>query len=283
MHHFIETNGIKLHYLEAGDGAGEPLILLHGLTANATSFNGLIHAGLAENRHVRMIDLRGRGLSDKPESDYRMADHAADIIGLMDALEIDSVVLGGHSFGGLLTLYIAANFPDRVKKLVVIDAAAAAARQEVVEIIRPSLQRLERTVPSKEQFISAMQAAPYFHDGFWDADLEAYYRADIEMLDDGSVRTRSRAAHIGQVIDGVLAEDWFGHLAKIKQPVLLLNASEGLGPAGSAPVLSTEGAMETVNALADCTYQQVSGNHMTMLFGKFAPGIVQAINTFIDA
>ena len=102
---FIETNGIRLHYLEHG-GDGPTLILTHGLTANAHSFDGLIGAGLATGIRVLSVDLRGRGESDKPESGYTMADHAADMLGMFDTLDIDSVILGGHSFGGLLTYYL---------------------------------------------------------------------------------------------------------------------------------------------------------------------------------
>lgn len=282
MEHFIETNGIKLHYFVDEGGEGEPLVMLHGLTATAANFDGLIHAGLAKKRRVIRADLRGRGLSDKPDSDYTMADHAGDVIGLLDSLEMESVVLGGHSFGGLLTFYMAATFPDRVKKLVIIDAAAEAARTDVVELIRPSLQRLENTVPSEEAFIQAMKGVRYYHDGFWDPQLEAYYRADIETLEDGSVRTHARAAHIDQAITGVLAEDWFGHLAKITQPVLLLHAPEGFGPPGTPSVISVEGAQTTRDMLQNCTYKQMPGNHITMVFGKYAPGIVQEIDTFID-
>ena len=63
----------RLHYLEAG-GEGLPLVLVPGLTANAHSFDGLLRAGLGDALHVLVFDARGRGLSDKPEFGYAMAD-----------------------------------------------------------------------------------------------------------------------------------------------------------------------------------------------------------------
>src|SRR5512138_8093 len=85
MDRFIRTNGLQLHYLEhLGDGL--PIVLLPGLTANAHAFDGLIQAGLSPRFHALALDLRGRGLSDAPEDGYTMADHAADVIGLLDAL-----------------------------------------------------------------------------------------------------------------------------------------------------------------------------------------------------
>ena len=109
MGKFSQVNGIRLHYLD--HAGGDPVVvLLPGLTANAQSFDGLIGAGLCPAHRVLALDLRGRGLSDKPPSGYSLAAHAADVIGLLDALQLERVVLGGHSFGGLLSFYLAANF-----------------------------------------------------------------------------------------------------------------------------------------------------------------------------
>ena len=125
MGKFVHANGIQLHYL-AYPGAGPTLLLLPGLTANAHCFAGLIEAGLAKNRRVLALDLRGRGLSDKPETGYTLSDHAADVIGFLDALNLKTVVPVGHSYGGLLALYLAAHVPEQFPRLVIMDAAKAA-------------------------------------------------------------------------------------------------------------------------------------------------------------
>jgi len=281
MEQWVETNGIRLAYLDHS-GPGEPLILLHGLTANAHFFNGLIQAGLNEKTRVIAVDLRGRGQSSQPAVGYTMADHAADIIGLFDALGLQQAILGGHSFGGLLTLFIAANYPERVKQLIVMDAAAAAARPEVVEAIKPSLDRLGQIMPSWAVYRDAMKHSPYYYDGFWNAALEEYYHADVETRADGSVQSRTKPAAIRQVIEGVLAVDWADVLAKIHQPVLLLNAPQPIAGPGTAPVLSEAGAMETVNALSNCVYVKTPGHHITMFFGENARHVVRTIHNFIS-
>ena len=117
-----------------------------GLTANAHSFDGLIAAGLNQKHRVLALDLRGRGLSDKPATGYSMADHAADVLALLDSLGLEQVLLGGHSFGGLLTYYIAANFPERVSKLVVLDAGVVF-NPRIQELLMPTLSRLGRFIP----------------------------------------------------------------------------------------------------------------------------------------
>src|SRR4249919_1833572 len=93
---FLQANGLRLHYLERGSGE-RTLVLVPGLTANAHSFDGLLAAGLDRGLRVLAFDARGRGLSDKPDAGYTMADHAADLLGALDALGLERVCLGGHS------------------------------------------------------------------------------------------------------------------------------------------------------------------------------------------
>jgi pimeloyl-ACP methyl ester carboxylesterase len=172
---YVDTNEIRLHYLDHS-GAGPVLVLAPGLTANAHSFGGLMRAGLGDVARVLALDMRGRGESDAPATGYRMEDHARDVLGLLDALELESVVMGGHSFGGLLTYWLAANHPERVERCVVIDAPAAI-DPAIVAQVQPSLDRLGRVYPSWEEYIALVRSMPYFAEGGWDADLERYFRA----------------------------------------------------------------------------------------------------------
>lgn len=280
MDQTIHSNGITLHYLDH-TGGDPAIVLLHGLSANAHCFDGLVTAGLSPRFRLLTPDLRGRGLSDKPETGYGMAAHAADIIGLLDALRLETVIIGGHSFGGLLTLYLAAHYPDRVSKIIIIDAAGSL-HPQVRELIKPSLARLGQAVPSWEMYRETMKQMPFFG-GYWDADLEAYYRADVRMNADGSVQARSSPAAIAEAVDKALAEPWADYLAQVRQPAILLNALGAFGPSGTPPILPRDQALETVAALPDCRYLEIAGNHMTMLFGPAAHATVSAITTFITA
>ncbi len=279
MDQWTRVNNIALHYLDH-PGSDPPLILMPGLTANAHSFDGLINAGLSPALRVLALDLRGRGLSDKPDSGYSMADHAADVLGLLDALKLQQVVLGGHSFGGLLAIYMAARYPERVNKLVIIDAAGKM-HPELLEMIQPSVDRLSRVVPSWDAYLESMKKMPFFQ-GWWDPTIESYYRADVEIRSDGTVKPRTRPEAIIEAVDKSLKEDWAQHLSAIKQPMLLLNAPGSFGPPGTAPILSREQALETVNAVALGRYIEVPGNHMTMLYGEGAKRMVAEIIAFVN-
>lgn len=275
MNTFVQANNIRLHYLDHG-GTGPALILMPGLTANAYCFDGLVKAGLTRHFRVLALDLRGRGLSDKPETGYSMEDHAQDILGLIEALNLDKVILGGHSFGGLLSMYMAALYPKAMESIVVIDAAGSM-HPQVRELIKPSVDRLGKIVPSWEEYLATMKQLPFFQN-WWEPEIESYYRADVEFLSDGSVKPRSKPEAIIEAVEKALTEDWHAHLEHIKNPMILLNAPEGVG-AGIPPVLPHEQAMETVNAVKDARYYEIPGNHFTMLYGEGAEKTVEALKS----
>lgn len=272
MDEFIETNNIKLHYLDFPH-EGETLILLHGLTANAHSFDGFINSGLNQAVRVISVDLRGRSLSDKPDTGYSLEDHAQDILGLMDSLELEKVVFAGHSYGGRLGIYMSVHYPERVKKLVLLDTGFF--HPKVVELITPSIMRLDKIFESWESYVGAIQQSPAFHD-FWDEALEAYYRADVETLDDGSVKPRSSLAHIMEIANIAQAEDWEALMKQVTHETILLH-----GPDDTPPILEEEGARRAAEATGNCEYKRMSGNHMTMLYGDNAAKIVEEIEAFV--
>lgn len=274
---FIKSNNIQIHAVDHS-GRGPALILLPGLTANAHSFDGLIAAGLAPRFHCVALDLRGRGLSSQPALGYTMADHAADVLGVLDELRLKTAVLVGHSFGGLLAYYLAAKHPDRISRIIPIDAAKAATHPRVAEMIKPSLARLGQTLPSVDAYLSAMKQMPFLQ-GQWNEHVEAFYRADMRVNDDGTAQPHSTPEAIAAVIDGVISEDWDAIFDAIKQPALLINATEPYGPAG--PIVTREQAEETVGLLDNGRYAHAPGNHVTMLFGDNAALVVDAITNFV--
>jgi pimeloyl-ACP methyl ester carboxylesterase len=280
MDRLINANGIRLHCIDH-EGGEPPVVLLPGLTANANSFDGLVEAGLAPRFRVVAIDLRGRGQSDKPATGYSMADHAADVVRLMDSLGIKDAVLGGHSFGGMLAMYIAAEYPDRVRKLIILDSAAGLISPETREMIKPSLGRLGRQFPSWDEYMAFIKRAPFF-DGWWEPAIENYYRADVETAEDGSVTPRSRYENIAEAMDRVSEVDWKEVVSRIRQPALLFRATQGMSGKGSAPLLGVNTARATVDSIAHCRYMELAGNHMTMLYGEDARRSAGEIIKFVE-
>src|ERR687897_80683 len=110
---------VELAIGRAGGGP-DPIVCLHGITAQHRAFNAAARY-LEPSRGLVGVDLRGRGDSDKPESGYSLQAHAADVVRVLDHLGLESAVLAGHSMGGFVALNTALLFPDRVRALVLLD------------------------------------------------------------------------------------------------------------------------------------------------------------------
>jgi pimeloyl-ACP methyl ester carboxylesterase len=118
---YISTNGIKLHNVIIGNG--EPLILLHGFPDFWFGWKKLIP--LIKDKYQLIIpDMRGYNLSDKPEGveNYHIELLIEDIIGLIDHFGFEKVYLAGHDWGGVLSWFIAEKYPNKIKKLAIINA-----------------------------------------------------------------------------------------------------------------------------------------------------------------
>src|SRR5665647_514777 len=121
----FDYHGVKINYYEAGQGP--PVILLHGFGGSAYSWRFLGPA-LAADHRVFTIDLKGYGLSAKPEDGkYAVSDQADMVAEFIRTLDLHDLVVIGHSMGGGVTLMtyfkVREDDPARIKKLVLIDSA----------------------------------------------------------------------------------------------------------------------------------------------------------------
>jgi len=128
--HRVETGGIGQAYRTWGTPAGPPLVLLHALGENGSNWSSVAPA-FARHWRVYAPDLRGHGRSDWP-GEYSVELMLADVLGLLDVLELDRVDLIGHSLGGMVAYLLAAEHPERLGQLVLEDVAAPLARNAVV-------------------------------------------------------------------------------------------------------------------------------------------------------
>lgn len=115
-------NGITLRYIEAGDAAGPPLLLLHGWTDSSRSWS-LLERHLARFRLI-IPDLRGHGGSDRPHR-YALGDFVEDVRLLLDALGLARVAIAGHSLGSFVALRFTFEHPTRVDRLVLLGTTAS--------------------------------------------------------------------------------------------------------------------------------------------------------------
>jgi pimeloyl-ACP methyl ester carboxylesterase len=116
---YKEVNGVRLHYLIAGKG--DPVLLLHGYAQTGHMWLPLIPE-LAKTHTVIAPDLRGFGTSAKPEAGYEKKTMAQDAHALVEALGFKQVQVVGHDIGLMVAYAYAAQYPDEVQRVVLMDA-----------------------------------------------------------------------------------------------------------------------------------------------------------------
>ena len=120
---FIELDGMQVHIRDTGPrNDPTPIVLLHGMSSSLHSFEGW-QGTLQGERRVISVDLPGFGLTGpSPQGDYRIEVYTRFILRLLDTLEVKRVVLAGNALGGEIAWQTALLAPERVQKLILIDA-----------------------------------------------------------------------------------------------------------------------------------------------------------------
>jgi esterase len=118
----LMVGGLTLNVLEWGEPGRPALCFLHGGSAHAHWFDGVV-ATFADRFHVLALDQRGHGASEwAPEPAYATEDFAGDLLGLADAMGWARMTVIGHSMGGHNAMGFAAWYPERTERLVVVDS-----------------------------------------------------------------------------------------------------------------------------------------------------------------
>jgi pimeloyl-ACP methyl ester carboxylesterase len=117
---FVSLDGKSTHYIEKG--SGEPVILVHGFFMDLHTWMHNIDA-LAEHYQVFAFDLWGLGYSSRSSLDYGYDLYVSQLLSFMDVLGIQKAALIGHSLGGGTIIKFSVDYPQRVSKLVLVDAA----------------------------------------------------------------------------------------------------------------------------------------------------------------
>lgn len=123
LDHFIKVEGVNFHY-RSYPADGDHIVLLHGFASSTYTWEDLAPYLQAEGYHVWSLDMKGFGWSDKPrDARYDPLTLMEDVNKWMDAMGLRNVTLVGNSLGGAVTVLLALEHPDRIKKMVLIDSA----------------------------------------------------------------------------------------------------------------------------------------------------------------
>jgi pimeloyl-ACP methyl ester carboxylesterase len=159
-----------------------PVLFIHGFTANSLSALSL-GALLRGRRRLIAPDLRGRGRSDMPVSEYGIPMHVNDMLTLLDKLNIDRVVVSGHSFGAAIGVFMAAKFPQRISGLLLFDGGAVPSPQALA-VLDAYYTNLQYRYASADAYVDRFRQAPLYQP--WTEELEILVRSNLYQQPDGT-------------------------------------------------------------------------------------------------
>jgi len=119
--HKAMINGFNMHYITGGHGKGDPIVLLHGWPQTSFEWRHVIPQLIQNNFTVIAPDMRGLGDSEKPQSGYDTKTLAEDLNQLLNRLGYNAVYIVAHDWGGPVAYSYAAEYPEKVKKMIMLD------------------------------------------------------------------------------------------------------------------------------------------------------------------
>lgn len=262
---------------------GAPTVLLvHGVTSSHLAWPFVVD----ELPGVRVLapDLRGRGRSNGLEGAAGMAAHAADLAALLDAFDIEQLVVVGHSMGGFVAVVFAHLFPERVSRLVLVDGglpldapAGLTPEQLVQAILGPTAARLSMRFADADAYLDFWRDHPAFRDA-WTPELERYLAYDLVDDCEGALRpATSLETTVDDTVDMNTGTALPDALAALTHPTRFVTVPLGLQ--NESPGLYAPEHLERVlAALPDVRHERYDGpNHYTIVMSPEGAEIVGRI------
>ncbi|WP_429810840.1 alpha/beta fold hydrolase [Ensifer sp. B1-9] len=270
----IATNGTTLH-VRIG-GSGPTVVLLHGYGETGDMWAPLA-AELARDHRVIVPDLRGMGLSAKPEAGYGKKNEARDIAGVLDALQADKVDVVAHDIGNMVGYSFAAQYPSRTTKLVLMDAPLPGVGPWDEILKNPLLWHFRFGGPDMERLVAGRERI--YLDRFWNE-----FSADPKKWDEASrehyakLYAQPGAMRAGFAQFAAFDQDAIDDQALLKKgkltmPVLAVGGEKSFGPTMAV----------VARAAADNVTEVVIPASGHWLMEEQPEATVNAIRSFLDA
>ena len=216
---FVAIDGMLVHLRDQGprdDPA--PIVLLHGTSASLHTWEGWV-AALQDKRRVISLDLPGFGLTGPfPDNDYRIEHYSQFLAHVLDQLQVPRAVLAGNSFGGQLAWQFALDYPQRVERLVLVDAAGYPRNATSVPIAFrlaqiPALAPLMANLLPRPVIEASVRNVYGDPNKVTDALIDRYYELALRAGNRGALRQRFIQAEGGRN---------YSRISEINTPTLII-------------------------------------------------------------
>ena len=263
----VPVQGGELAVFQYGDGTGQPVLLIHGVTSSNRAFQLFADALIARGKAPFAVDLRGRGDSNSLHGPFGMRQHAADMSAVIDHFGWNKVDVIGHSMGGFVAAALVGLYPDSVGEVVFADGGlplpmppGMTVEQIMPFVLGPAMTRLAMEFENKEAYRNYWKPQAAFAKG-WSSVLDEYVDYDLR-----GTEPHMKAATNPQAVEDD-SRDLFGDdlivksLQGLKKQSLFIKAERGLqneeGGLYPMPVLDAvlpAYPMLTLEFLSDCNH-----------------------------
>jgi pimeloyl-ACP methyl ester carboxylesterase len=204
---FVHVNGIRLHYLDWG-GEGPAMIFLTGMGSSAYIFNKFAPR-FSDRFRVLALTRRGHGDSDVPETGYDPDTLTEDIRQFMDCFKIEKAILAGHSLAGVELTHFAATYPERVEKLVYLEALDDRRREQALlerDPLRTVEIKKEESPPPRtfEEYIAMVKKDIPEFAAIWSELWDEEFSHGVMVNQDGIFVDRMPAAVGDQIVENLV-------------------------------------------------------------------------------
>jgi pimeloyl-ACP methyl ester carboxylesterase len=213
----IDVGDRQLNYVRAG--SGEPLLLIQGMTATHLSWGRPFSSLLERDFDCIAFDNRGMGLSSAATEPFTIAEMAADTLGLLDALGVESAHVLGISMGGMIAQELALAHPERIHSLVLGCTYCGGEGSQMME--PANFQPLVEAMASGDR--------ERVYRAIWELNLSPAFRADesryAEFTEMASALPAPRRT-IGMQVQAIAAHDTRARLPELSTPTLVIHGTE---------------------------------------------------------
>lgn len=269
---FVTANGMRFHYLEWGSAANPPMLLLHGFAQTCHSWD-FVALGFSDDYRVIVLDQRGHGDSDwAADGDYSPETQQNDISAVVSEIGLEDFTLMGLSMGGRNSFTYAANNPDRVRALVIVDAGPQN-MQQGTQNIRNFVQQ-DDELDSVDAFVERVlkynpRRAP--------EQIRGSIMHNLKQLPNGKwtwkydKRLRRPGRRMGS--DPETEKRLWGYLEALQCPTLLVRG-------GASDIIAMDTAEKMRNVIPNSQMATIEGaGHLVM--GDSPAGFQRAVTEFL--
>ena len=257
---YLRTTHLNMHYLDwggpSGEQSGDPVLALHGL-ASSCHWYDLIMPHLTDTHRCVAPDQRGHGKTDQPPEGYDWRSLSTDLAEALDHLGIQRAAVLGHSWGGHTALALAAHYPERVSRLVLIDGGFfdwSLWPETTWEWFKSRL-RPRDVSGTREDFIGGLREQL---SDCWSDQLEDIVMSMVRVGSDGLVRDILKPTNHAQVLEAMWTEPPSTMFSRVQCPTLIVPAGPRRGSENSEFAMRRRAMVEAAQrSIADCTVEWI--------------------------